>query len=572
MNHKIFFLFSTLCLLLFSYPAQAANITASLDRNPAMLDESFRLVLETDGSVDDDPDFSVLKKDFEILSQSQSTNMTFINGSLSRKGVWNLALIGKRTGTITIPSIPFGKDSSPALRITIKEATAKANPSAGGSEIYLETETDQKSAWVQSQVIYTLRLFSRLSMSNLRHGELTTSDSDAIIEQLGKATTYEAFRGGMRFAVRELRFAVYPQHSGELTFSPMVFEGRVNRNNSQSIFDQFMNTGSLKRLRSKSVSINIKAKPANIKTSDWLPASKLSLIEEWSEDVQQLKTGEPVTRTITVLADGPLAANLPDLKLADSQGLKQYPDKPILENRVTESGVASSKQIKVALIPTKAGNFKLPAISLAWWNTKTGKREVARLPEVVLNATGAANTVVNPPPVITPEQIDRAAEDRIKMIPTASDLLINAAYWPWLSLALAIGWLMTLIALLRKGKGKRAPKAQPKPTPALAPLEKSVYKYCSKNKAPQTKNALLEWAKARWPETTVASLMDITELTSAELGEQLQVLNTALYSPDHKQWNGTKLVKAFKTFRSEKIKKQDNSSNNALKPLYKAAS
>lgn len=570
MKHRTIFFFGIFCLLLSVYTAQAANITASLDRNPAMLDESFRLVLEADNSVDGDPDFSVLQKDFEILSQSQSTNMTFINGALSRKGVWNLALIAKKSGTITIPSIPFGKDRSPALRITIKEAVANANPSAGGSEIYVEVEADQKSAWVQSQVIYTVRLFSRLSMSNLRHGELTTNDPDAIIQQLEEAKTYEAFRGGMRFAVRELRFAVYPQHSGELTFSPFIFEGRVNKNNSQSIFDQFMNTGSLKRLRSKSVSVNIKPRPGNIKPSNWIPASKLSLVEKWSEDIQQLKAGDPVTRTITILAEGPLAANLPDIKLPDSQGMKQYPDKPVLENRVTENGVASSKQIKVALIPTKAGNFKLPAISLGWWNTKTGKREVARLDEVFLNVTGAANTVENPPPVVTPEQKDSTAEDHTKLIQKSPELIINAVYWPWISLALAIGWLITLVALLRKRKSM--PKTRPKQTPALAPLEKAVYKYCSSNKALQAKNALIEWAKARWPEAGAASLMDITERTSIELGEQLLVLNETLYSPGHEQWDGKKLARAFKNFRKEKVEKHGNDSDNALKPLYKTAS
>ena len=118
MNHKVSILLCVLCLLFSIQSLHAANIVASLDRNPVMLDESFRLVLEADGPVDQDPNFSVLQKDFEILSQSQSTNMTFVNGSLSRKGVWNLALIGKKPGNFTIPSIPFGRDRSPALRIT----------------------------------------------------------------------------------------------------------------------------------------------------------------------------------------------------------------------------------------------------------------------------------------------------------------------------------------------------------------------------------------------------------------------------------------------------------------------
>ena len=68
MNHRITFFFGTLCLLLSTSTVQAANITASLDRNPAMLDESFRLVLEADGSVDDDPDFAEYYDDPEFKS------------------------------------------------------------------------------------------------------------------------------------------------------------------------------------------------------------------------------------------------------------------------------------------------------------------------------------------------------------------------------------------------------------------------------------------------------------------------------------------------------------------------
>ena len=571
MNHKTTFFFSSFCLIFFTASVNAANIVASLDRNPVMLDESFRLVLEADGPVDQDPNFSVLQNDFEILSQSQSTNMTFINGALSRKGVWNLALMGKKPGTFTIPSIPFGKDRSPALRITIKEATANANPSAGGSEIYLEAEVDQKNPWVQSQVLYTVRLFSRLSISNLRHSEPKTSDPDAIIEQLGEASTFEVFKGGVRFAVQELRFAVYPQHSGELIFSPMMFEGRITRNNAQSIFDQFMNAGELKRIRSDSININVKPIPSNIKASDWVPASKLSLIEEWSDDVQQLKTGDPVTRTITLLAEGPLAANLPDLNLDEIQDIKQYPDKPVIQNKATAKGVSSSKQIKVALIPTKAGDYKLPAISIPWWNTKTGRQEVARLPETLLKATGIANTPVAPPVASTPlAQPEPVPQESTKGTTGTLDSLVNAGYlpmlWPWISLALAIGWLITLIAFLRKGE--RTPKIKHTPTPSLQPLEKAVQKHSSNNDAHNTMDALLEWAKVRWPEKTIASLVDIAELSHPELGEQLQALNTSLYSPDHQPWHGKKLAKAFDNFRRQKPER-DNTLESALKPLYK---
>jgi hypothetical protein len=171
--------------------------------------------------------------------------------------------------------------------------------------------------------------------------------------------------------------------------------------------------------------------------------------------------------------------------------------------------------------------------------------------------------------VITPEKTDTAIEKHTVLIPAQPETLIKAAYWPWISLALAVGWLITLMALLRKGG--RKPKTKPMQAIPLAPLEKTVRQSCAQSDAHLSKNALLEWAKARWPETTIASLVDIAELTNTELGEQLQALNTALYSPDHEQWNGAKLAKAFDGFLRLKIK-HDNISDNALEPLYKKVS
>jgi hypothetical protein len=279
-------------------------------------------------------------------------------------------LMAKKSGALTIPSVAFGKDFSPALRIEIKDPATAKKPAAGNDpDVFVQVEIDENQAWVQSQIIYNVRLFSRISMSQLGSSKPGTSDPDAIIKQLGEASRYEAFRDGVRYTVYEIRYAVFAQHSGRLEFKPMVFEGRINRGRSRSVFDQFMSSGELKRVRSDSLRIEVQAKPSNIHSDDWLPAKNISLTEEWSEDVTRLKNGEPVTRTITITAQGNMAESLPDLAETEIKGLKQYPDKAALNNQVTDQGVTSSKQIKIALIPTRAGDFTLPAISLAWWNT-----------------------------------------------------------------------------------------------------------------------------------------------------------------------------------------------------------
>ena len=80
-----------LLIMSFSGLTLAANITASVDRNPVTVDESFTLILKADGEPDDDPDLSPLSDDFEVLGTSQSTSMNFINGVFERSSSWNIS-------------------------------------------------------------------------------------------------------------------------------------------------------------------------------------------------------------------------------------------------------------------------------------------------------------------------------------------------------------------------------------------------------------------------------------------------------------------------------------------------
>ncbi len=548
--------------------AVAANIVASLSRNPVMLDESFSLILQTEESISN-PDLRVLEKDFDILNQSQSTNMSYMNGAFSKKTTWTISLLAKKTGNLIIPSISFGKDRSPSLRVNVIPASQAPATKDYEKEIYVETEVESKDHWVQAELIYTVRLFSRVALSNLRGNEINTSDSDAIIEQLGDATTYEAIRGGLRYAVREMRFAIYPQHSGTLTIEPMVFEGRVSSNHPQSIFDQFMNNGVLKRVRSDRQQVYIKPRPDNIKASDWLPATQVRLSDEWSEDISQLKHGEPVTRTITITADGPMARQIPELQLPEIENLKQYPNKPVNESRATNKGVSSSQQIKLAMIPTQAGEYKIPAISLPWWNTAKGRQETAHLAEVILKVTGApaAPQPVMPPPVTqTPPAF---AENQ--SLPKADVVQgVKNEYWPWISLLLGLGWLLTLITMFGRRTTMNSPaknKTVDK-TPALKTLDNAVRKHCRANDRHQASAALLKWAKLRWPDHNITSITDITRLSGSEMSSEIQTLNSALYSKTATQWEGSALLKAFD---AERRNKQHNpqAPKILLQPLYK---
>ena len=551
----------------------AANITARLSHNPVSMDESFHLIYDADSSVDDDPDFSVLTKDFEILSSSQSTNMRSVNGSWSLKKSWDLVLISKQAGVFTIPSVSFGKDSSPSVQVTVKPSTSNTMQGADSKDAYfLEVSTDKRTAWVQSEIIYTVRFLTSIPINRPTLSEPETNDPDAIIEKLGQVANYQKMIKGVPYSVNEIRFAVYPQHSGTLTFKPVMLEGRLaTGGRTSSLFDQFMQSGTLKRLRSKSVSVAIKPRPTNIPADRWLPAEKLAISDEWSEDITQLRTGEPVTRTLTISANGLTAEQLKDPELAEITGVKQYPDKAVTENQLERDGITGTRQIKVAMIPTQAGRYVVPEISIPWWNTRTGKQEYARLAETVIEATGLANTAALQPPTEAVQQsgqrVDQPAESAGSTATTADQVFINPGYWPWISLALAIGWITTTILLFRSSRPDTVP-TKPASLPPILPLQRAVEKACISGDAAKTKDALLAWAAVRWPAQNITSLADIANISPAELASRINALNSALYSPQRETWEPEALLAAFRSFISQKQKTQ-KAQDSVLEPLYK---
>jgi len=578
---------------LYSSMAHAANITVSTSRNPVTLDDSFHIIYEADSSVDDDPDFTPLYKYFDVLSSSQSTNMRSVNGNWSLKKSWDLTVIAKDVGKFTIPPINFGKDISPAIQVTVKNSSSPNSVSPDGqstvpAKIFLESTIDKKSGWVQSQFIYTVRLLRTVNIASASITAPETSDLDAIIEQIGE-DSYQTTRNGIRYEVYERRYAIFPQKSGRLKINPATFEGRVNATQPRTIFDQFRMSGQLKRLRSKAIAATVKAAPDNINLQDWLPASDVQLTEQWSDDIQNLTAGEPVTRTITIIAEGLTGVQLPELSFSDIDGLKQYPDKAVVENTVNARGITGSKQIKLAMIPGRTGSFTLPEIKLQWWNTKTNKTETATIAETVINVphgspmmnTPAAQLPRSQPgiddstPTSQPGRSQSLADDAAPT--TESDLM--APYWKWAALFFATAWIITTVMLFRRTSADTTAISTPtKPTPVSRKksqatsrrLVSEVEKYAAKDNAAHTRDAVIAWALHAYEDDGITNLGQLSARCSDQLAVEIRKLNASLYSSEHPAWQGKQFLSAFKDELKQLADQHraGGDSHSTLKPLY----
>ena len=259
--------------------AAVAAVDARVDRTTFPVTDSLRVVFETDQSVDGSPDWSPLNADFEILGTSQSTSVNIINGRMRRAATWNVDLMARRPGMLIVPSIRIGSESTRPIGLKVQAGVVDADGVPAG-DAFLEVEVDSAAPYVQEQLIFTIRLFRRVTMSNASLTEPSISGGDIAVERLGDDIGYETRRGNTTFAVVERRYAMFAQSSGPAVIQPLLFEGRAG-SASRSVFGPF-SRGRVVRARSKPIEIDVRPIPDACAGRVWLPASQLLLVESMS--------------------------------------------------------------------------------------------------------------------------------------------------------------------------------------------------------------------------------------------------------------------------------------------------
>ena len=530
-------------LLLWAHPVLAAQIEVTLDRNPVPINESFTLTFTANESPDDDPDFSPLQANFEVLNQSQSSQMSIVNGRATRHISWQLQVMAKKTGTLDIPSIAFGQDASRPFAVTVTHG-AVTGKQGGEANILLEAEAEPKNPYVQAQVILTLRVLSRVAFN----GDLGQPEvSDAVVEKLDEDREYVTLREGVQFKVNERRFVLFPQKSGRLTIPSVNLTAQVGG----SSFGPFYRPSTRQqRLHSDPIDLEVRPIPAQFTGQHWLPATNVELTEQWQPASLKVPGGEPVTRTLMIKAEGAGVGQLPemnsmDLPVAD---IRQYPDQPVSRESRTESGLVSQREQKTALIATRGGRYTLPAMEVPWWNTVTDQMEVARLPAHELTVSAVAGEAAAPaaspatPASVAPDATDQA-------LVTAEPPNATSDRWFWLALLCGLGWLLTGLAWWRSRVSSENTESLPRENPAAESerqLIRALENACKANDPKAVRHAFDRWAESRWPDLPAGN----RHLQwSGALKGKLDELNRSVFSAeDGLAWNGAEFLKVFKAF------------------------
>ncbi len=569
------YIFSLLCLLCFiSQPLCAAQVNAVADRDRIGLGESLNLQLRVDGKPDDDPDLSVVKKNWDILNQSSSSQTQIINGNFSRSRVVSLTLMPKTSGTVDIPAICFGQDCSMPVTIQVSEQQATATK---GDEVRLETEVQPQTVMVGQQVLLTIRVLHRVNLAGAGLDNIEPQGVDTDIEQLGEDRSFETRRDGYLYKAIERRYALFPNEAGQLIIPRLTLQAQVPDNGGFSSFSS--RTRTLRRF-SAPLTVAVQPQPADQNGRLWLPATAVTVSDSWQQQAPKFRVGEPVTRTLTLQVKGLPAAHLPDLKLPLPSHWKSYPDQPVRADSNDDSGRIGTLQQKIAVVPTEAGTMKLPGFDLDWYDVVSQQWQVAKIPAMsVTVAPAAPGTVAQQPPAVQPQvpvspQQQQAPASTSPQVEVKNSTVVvpdqGHSPWLWVSAALAACWLLTLALWWRQSRHQRQAQQelQDAAQNQAAGREKDAFKQLMKilrQHNPQaSRQALLEWGRCRWPEIG-HNLERLAGHLDPELTREIEQLSEALYTHKDIAWQGDAMAEKLQRWRQLK---ENKSSQVQLPGLY----
>jgi len=548
------FLLAVLLLVFWTGSVAAATVQAVADRDRIASGESLQLQLRVSGSPDGEPDLSRLEQDWEILGRSQNSQMQIINGNFSRSLVYNLTLMPRTVGTLTIPAICFAKDCSLPLPIEVSKTPDKSAGTA--QELLLESEVSPEQVVSQGQLLFKVRLLRRVDLLDGQLSEPKPTGVTAVVKKLGDDRSYETRRDGRLYQVIERDYAIFPQGSGQLQIPPLQFDGSIaGRRSHLNPFGQ----GQRVRRNSQPLSVEVTPLPADIGNRPWLPATALTLTDDWQQNPPQLTVGEPATRTLRLSAVGVPAAQLPEFKPPVPEAFKTYPDQPQRDDQLSASGITGVLEQKIALVPTRAGKLTLPALDLDWWDVINGRWRRAHLDAVELAVASAVGGTVevssSAPQLPSPQTLPSPAAPVAQKVPgNQPTAAVSPGPWPWLSLGLAFGWLLTLAWYWRVSRrDRRIVEHQPKTSqPDEKAARRAVLQAAGQNVPQATRQALVAWSRLLFPASDEP--FEQLRLAAPEmLAQELARLDLVLYGQVEGGWSGQKLADQVRAWQHPSV-------------------
>jgi hypothetical protein len=511
------------------------NVTATVDKNPVVISESFVLTVTADDDINTNAlDTSPLMQDFIVGRTSVSTQTSMVNFKTTRTTTWSTVLIARETGTISIPALSV--DSALTNPIALNVLAASDPQASKQQDLFITTDISTKEVYVQQQLTLTVKLHFA---AELKRGSLTEpSLTGANITQIGKDKEADSIINGRRYRVIERTYAISPQQSGSFTLKSPIFSGEIMQPSTRrSGFLSFAETKPVSVI-GQEIPITIRPIPEDYQGA-WLPSELLSIHQEWQPEPDSFIVGEPITRVITLTAAGLSEEQLPEIDMVMPKGLKVYPDQAELHTGLNNNRLVSQKVKNFAIVANKPGVYQLPEISIPWWNTVTNQFQQAVIPAQKITVAANPEQTAQAPITLASEQ---PIMNNQPAASTNTITLHQSSWLQWLFLAL---WILTSLAWIVTYFYSKKSTSSKKKLTTVNDHYLALLGACKQSNGEQVFSLLIPWYNSI-TEKKISTISDIIQHTQEEtLINAINELQQCFYSKNTQGWQGNNLMQAI---------------------------
>ena len=548
------------------------EVTAWVNKNPVMVGELFQLQVEAKNVDDpDEPDLGVIRG-LEILNRSVQNKTSIVGTSFTSTVSWTYVLIAPAAGEYKIPSLKVGNEKTAPILLKAVESALKSKQES----VRLEVVTQPRKVYPQQQVITRVRIIrTGIELENETITPLETAG--AHVEKVNQVT-YKTVEDGKKQVITEITYAVIPEKSGILNIPQLRYQGdkktgsALNRN-----FGNFGDFGTLFKSRgqriysmSKTQTVEVMPIPKQNK-GWWLPVKNLEIIEKWQPETPVFKVGEPVTRTLTIIADGVTGDQIPELEFNYPDTIKGYADQPQIETEKSDNGLRGIRKEKWALIPSQKGIITLPEISVSWWDVTNNNLRTAVIPSKeiqVETAVGSDKKIMTPVVTVEPVKANKSI-----VVQESADVIQGYMPWKILAIIFAILWIGTiLIWFINRNKKVNSEinlenNFKDNRLVDIKSAVKKVEQALQSGEPVAVQNALLKWGNSVWSDDPPQGLEQIGDRIP-KLKNGIKSLNSAIYGKKQNEFTFEDFRNDFIAIKTNEIKLKNKNKKNYIEPLY----
>ncbi len=364
--------------------ATSAELSTRLSRSSIDELESVELTIRANGTRSvEELNLSELEKNFQVLNTNTSSQYQYINGNEQSWVDYQITLKPRIAGTLTIPSLTIGNESSLPLTLKVRPISQSLRDEIN-QLVFFEVETSKESVYVQEQLLFTRRLVYSNGVQLYNEIPGPPKIANALVLILGETRSSTTERNGKKYGVVEQRFAIFPEMSGKLeipaidiTASVRLIErGRVSRKGV--------------RVSTTDLLVNVMPVPeAYPEETPWLPAQAIILTQTLEPGTSKANVGDTLQRKIQVRIDGNTGSILPSLNAQPSESLFSiYPTAPSIKDDTSGDSVIGFRTESSSIVPLQPGQLSLGETSITWWDTVSNEVRISVLADSHISAAG----------------------------------------------------------------------------------------------------------------------------------------------------------------------------------------